>query len=80
MLFVLGNGELFDRLLENAVVDVLLLIEPLFSKMPFMFVLAREWFEVIDRLLADVVVPVRTDEQDEREDREENGSETDYWW
>ena len=64
MLFVLGNdelhvnGELFDRLLENAVVDALLLIEPLFSKMLFMLVLASELFEAIDRLCDDVVVPV----------------------
>lgn len=64
MLFVLGNdelqvsGEFVDRLLENAVVDVLLLIEPLFSKMLFMLVLASELFEVIDRLLDEVRVPV----------------------
>lgn len=64
MLFVLGNdelqvnGEFVDRLLENAVVDVLLLIDPLFSKMLFMLVLASELFEVIDRLLDDVRVPV----------------------
>ena len=62
MLFVLGNDELHvngellvDRLLENAVVEVLLLIDPLFSKMLFMLVLARELFEAIDRLWADVV-------------------------
>lgn len=52
------SGEFVDRLLENAVVEVLLLIEPLFSKMLFMLVLASELFEVIDRLLDEVRVPV----------------------